>query len=61
MPWRGDLAGGYDEAMGIPALEIQKFMPIWLFYGFVAAILATFLIVVFVLATTSRQRDENTK
>jgi len=55
------LAGGYDEAMGIPALEIQKFMPIWLFYGFVAAILATFLIVVFVLATTSRQRDENTK
>jgi hypothetical protein len=47
--------------MGIPAPEIEKFIPLWVFYGAIALVVATFLVVVFVLATTRSRRDERTK
>jgi hypothetical protein len=47
--------------MGIPAPEIQKFMPLWMFYGGVAIVVVTLLVVVFVLSTTRSRSGEETK
>jgi len=54
--WRGFYVRGYNgRVMELP--EIEKFMPLWVFFGLILGGIAAFAAVLIVLATTSRRRD----